>query len=424
MNLNSAFEFIKRWALWLVASVVVMALVAWALLPRALVVELATVSVGRFEQAIDENGQLRLKNRFVISAPVAAELARPWLKVGDAVRAGDLVAKLTPLAPSMIDERNRLVLQQRIGRDEAARAAAAAQLARLQTNLAQTELEANRAQQLAQQNFIAPAALDQSVLANRAAAQAMAAGQAQLRAAEFTLAESQATLAKSQPARPDNKSNNDKANAKANVSTWSIPSPVAGWVVKMHLTSATPVAAGQALLEIGDLQAMEAVVDVLSSDASQMVQGNSVSVSSGGNLPPFPGRITRIEPVAFTKISALGIEEQRVNVIIELDPLHDSARRLGEGFRIDAHIPLFVQENALLVPSAALIREGTAWQVLVYENGRARAQNIQLKERNADVAWVESTEDTGLKQGDLVLLYPGTITDGQSVKRKDKTGSR
>jgi HlyD family secretion protein len=420
MNLNSAFEFIKRWALWLVAAVVLTALVTWALLPRAFVVELATVSVGRFEQAIDENGQLRLKNRFVISAPVAAELARPWLKVGDAVRAGDLVAMLTPLAPSMIDERNRLVLHQRIGRDEAARAAAAAQLARLQTNLAQTELEANRAQQLAQQNFIAPAALDQSVLANRAAAQAMAAGQAQLRAAEFTLAESQATLAKSQPARPDSKSN----NAKANVSTWSIPSPVAGWVVKMHLTSATPVAAGQALLEIGDLQAMEAVVDVLSSDASRMVQGNSVSVSSGGNLPLLSGRITRIEPVAFTKISALGIEEQRVNVIIELDPLHDSARRLGEGFRIDAHIPLFVQENALLVPSAALIREGTAWQVLVYENGRARAQNIQLKERNADVAWVESTEDTGLKQGDLVLLYPGTITDGQSVKRKDKTGSR
>lgn len=414
MNLNPAFEFIKRWALWLVAAFLLLALLTWALLPRALVVEVATVSVGRFEQAIDENGQLRLKNRFVIAAPVTAELARPWLKVGDAVRAGDIVATLTPLAPSMIDARNRLVLQQRLGRDEAARAAAAAQLERLQTLLVQAELEAKRAQQLAQQNFIAPSALDQSVLTSRAAAQALAAGQAQLRAAEFTLAESQAALARSQPVRQSSAS----VSVSLNASTWSIPSPVSGQVVKMHLTSAAPVAAGQALLEIGDLNAMEAVVDVLSSDASQMTLGNAVRISSGGNAPPVSGRISRIEPVAFTKISALGIEEQRVNVIIELDPAHDSARRWGEGFRIDAHIPLFAHDNALLVPTAALIREGTGWQVLVFASGRARAKKIQLKERNADVAWVESSDDNGLKQDDLVLLYPGTITDGQAVKLK------
>ena len=200
MNLNSFLVDLKRWAPWGLAVLALAGLAFWALMPRALQVEVGMVTIGRFEQAIDEDGQLRLKNRYVISAPMAAELSRPELKVGHSLRAGDVVATLKPLAPSMIDERNRLVLQQRVGRDDAARMAAAAQLQRLQTSLAQTELEVRRAQKLASDNFIAPAALDQAVLANRAAAQALAAGQAQLRAAEFTLAESQAALASAKPA--------------------------------------------------------------------------------------------------------------------------------------------------------------------------------------------------------------------------------
>lgn len=406
MKLTSLFDFLQRWALWLVAAVVLVALTVWALLPRALVVDVASVSIGRFEQAIDENGQLRLKNRFIISAPVASELIRPVLKVGDAVRAGDVVATLTPLAPTMIDDRNRLVLQQRIGRDEAARAATTAQVARLQTSLTQTELESQRASKLAQENFIAPAALDQAVLANRAAAQALAVGQAQLRSAEFTLAESQAALVRSQSA------------SQTQQTAWQLKSPVDGQVVKMHLTSGGPVAAGQALLEIGDLQAMEAVVDVLSSDASQMVKGNTVSISTGNNAAPLSGQINRIEPVAFTKVSALGIEEQRVNVIIDIDPINDSVKRLGDGFRVEARMTLFAHENALLVPSAALIREGSRWQVLVYENGHARAKTIRVRARNAEVAWIDSELEKGVKNGDSVLLYPGTITDGQAVKLK------
>jgi HlyD family secretion protein len=166
MNPNTSPGFLKRWGPWGLAALGVVALAVWALMPRPLVVEVGTVHTGRFEQAIDEDGQLRVKNRYVISAPMAAELVRPTLKVGDSVRAGDVVARLTPLAPNMIDERNRQVLQQRVGRDDAARMAAAAQLQRLQTTLTQTELEAQRAQKLASDNFIAAAALDQAVLAS------------------------------------------------------------------------------------------------------------------------------------------------------------------------------------------------------------------------------------------------------------------
>lgn len=412
MNPNTSPGFIKRWGPWGLAALGVAALAVWALMPRPLVVEVGTVRTGRFEQAIDEDGQLRVKNRYVISAPMAAELIRPTLKVGDSVRAGDVVARLTPLAPNMIDDRNRQVLQQRVGRDDAARMAAAAQLQRLQTTLTQTELEAQRAQKLASDNFIAAAALDQAVLASRAAAQALAAGQAQLRAAEFTLAESQAALAKSQPSSltPQN--------------TLSLTSPVDGQVVKLHLSSSAPVMAGQALLEIGDIRDMEAVVDVLSSDARQMAPGATVHISPGVGAPPMSGHVTRIEPVAFTKVSALGIEEQRVNVIIDMDRLPDSAQRLGEGFRIDAHITLFAQDNVLLVPSAALVREGAGWQVLVVQNGRAHAKSVTVKERNADMAWVSPDQGTGVQAGDLVLLYPGTITDGQRVKVKPNRSKR
>lgn len=410
MNPNTSPGFLKRWGPWGLAALGVIALMYWALMPRPLVAEVGTVSTGRFEQAIDEDGQLRVKNRYVISAPMPAELVRPTLKVGDNIHAGDVVARLTPLAPNMIDDRNQRVLQQRVGRDDAARMAAAAQLQRLQTTLTQTELEAQRAQKLASENFIATAALDQALLAQRAAAQALAAGQAQLRAAEFTLAESQAALTQSHP------------SSLTPTNTLSLKSPVDGQVVKLHLSSSAPVLAGQALLEIGDVRDMEAVVDLLSSDARQMTTGAAVLISAGVGTPPFSGHVTRIEPVAFTKVSALGIEEQRVNVIINMDRLPDSTQRLGEGFRVDAHITLFEQDNALLVPSAALLREGTGWRVLVVQNGRAHAKNVTVKERNADVAWVQADEKGGVRAGDLVLLYPGTITDGQRVSTKTEAG--
>lgn len=411
MNRTTTLVFMKRWAPWGLAALAAATLVFWALQPRPLEVTVAQVRTGRFEQAIDEDGQLRLKKRYVVSAPVAAELVRPTLQVGDSVRAGDVVATLRPLAPTLVDERNRRVLLQRVRRDDAARMAAAAQLQRLQTALAQAELEMQRALQLADDHFIAPAARDQAVLAHRAAAQALAAGQAQLQVAEFTLAESQAALSTS------------PTHGLLALPTWALPSPVDGQVVKLNLSSGGPVAAGQALLEIGDIQALEAVVDVLSSDAWQISPGASVRLSPGVGAAHLTGQVMRVEPVAFTKMSALGIEEQRVNVVVEWDRSTDRTPRWGEGFRVDAHITVFVQDNALLVPTAALVRDGLRWQVLVHQNGRAHAKSVTLQARNADVAWVKAQEDGGVQTGDAVLLYPGTITDGQRVKVKTQVNT-
>jgi HlyD family secretion protein len=305
----------------------------------------------------------------------------------------------------MIDARTRLVLQQRVGSTDAVRRASGAQLQRLETALTQATLEAERAQKRARENFIAPSALDQAVLARRSAQQALEAGRAEVRAAEFALAEAQAALARSEPG----------AGARVE-GLWTLKSPVNGQVIKLHLDSASPVTAGQHLLEIGDVGAVEAVIDVLSSEVQPIAPGTPVSLTLTAGAPALPGHVVRIEPVAFTKVSALGIEEQRVNVIVDLDTTGATAQRLGDGFRVDARITVSSQEGALLVPSAALVRDGSAWRVFVVEDQRAVARTVTLRERNADVAWVASEND-GLREGEQVLLYPGsTISDGQAVK--------
>lgn len=390
----------RRWILIGLALAAGAALLYLLYRPRPIPVEVATVATGRFEQVIEEDGQLRLQNRYVITAPTLAQLQRPTLQVGDVVRAGDVVARLAPAAPQLIDARTRTVLQQRVGSADAGRRAAAAQVQRAQTALSQATLEAGRSDQLAQQGFIAPSARDQADLARRSAQQALAAAQAEQAMADFALAEARASLAQAEPSAGDRP-----------VGLWEIRSPVNGRVLKLHIESASPVTAGLPLLEIGDTAAMEAVIDVLSSEVGQVRPGAVVQLSTGGGAAPLPGTVARVEPAAFTKVSALGIEEQRVNVVVALAPA--DAARLGDGFRVDARITVSSQPDALLVPSAALVRDGERWRVFVVEAGKARARAVQIHDRNADTAWVQD----GVKAGETVLLYPGsTVVDGQPVK--------
>jgi HlyD family secretion protein len=390
----------RRWILIGLALAAGAALLYLLYRPRPIPVEVATVATGRFEQVIEEDGQLRLQNRYVITAPTLAQLQRPTLKVGDAVRSGDVVARLAPAAPQLIDARTRTVLQQRVGSADAGRRAAAAQVQRAQTALSQATLEAGRSDQLAQQGFIAPSARDQADLARRSAQQALTAAQAEQGMADFALAEARAALAQAEPSAGDRP-----------VGLWEIRSPVNGRVLKLHIESASPVTAGLPLLEIGDTAAMEAVIDVLSGEVGQVRPGAVVQLSTGGGAAPLPGTVTRVEPAAFTKVSALGIEEQRVNVVVALAPA--DAARLGDGFRVDARITVSSQPDALLVPSAALVRDGERWRVFVVEAGKARARAVQIHDRNADLAWVQD----GVKAGETVLLYPGsTVVDGQPIK--------
>lgn len=391
----------RRWGVGATVLAVVAVLVWAAYRPRPIDVETAAVAEGRFEQVIEEDGQLRLRQRYLVTAPTAAQLQRPTLKVGDAVKAGDVVAVLAPAAPGMIDARTRDVLQQRVGSADAAVAAARANVQRAQAALAQATLDAERSAQLAKDNFIAPSARDQSRLAREAAAQALKASQAEQAAAGHAAGEARAALGRAEP------------SSGVSQGLWSLKSPVNGRVIKLHKDSSEPVPAGAPLLEIGDTGAMEAVIDVLSGDAPRIAAGAAVQLSTGRNQPPLAGQVARVDPVAFTKTSALGIEEQRVNVTIALQAPPETLQKLGDGFRVDARITVSAQDGALLVPSAALVRQGEGWQVFVVEAGKARARAVIFSDRNADSAWVKD----GLKAGETVILYPGSgMRDGQPVR--------
>jgi HlyD family secretion protein len=392
---------------WLIGGLAVAALAAvlWAAYrPRPLVVETATVATGRFEQVIEDDGRLRLQQRYTVTAPTAAQLQRPTLQVGDTVQAGQVVAVLAPSAPAMIDARTRSVLQERVGSADAARSASAANVRRLQAALAQATLEMERAEQLARENFIAASARDQARLAREAAQQALRAAQAEQAATEHTLGEARAALQRAQP-----------SGAAAMQGLWSLTSPVTGRVLRLHKDNAETVAAGQPLLDIGDTASLEAVVDVLSGDAPRIPPGAPVQLSTGRSQPPLAGTVARVEPQAFTKVSALGIEEQRVNVVVALDARPEDLQRLGDGFRVDARITLSAQDGALLVPSAALVRDGEGWRVFVVEGSKVRARPVNFKDRHAESAWVQQ----GVKAGEVVVLYPGSgMRDGQAVRAR------
>lgn len=394
---------VGRWIAGSLTGLLALLAAWWSFAPRPLAVDVAQVTQGLFEQSIEEDGQLRLKSRYVIAAPMAGQLQRPSLQVGDSVLQNEVVAWLAPMASPLIDPRNQSVLRQRVGRDEAAQVAAGARVSQLQAAWEQARLEAQRSAVLAQQNFIAAAALDLALTQERAAAQALEAGRAEWRAAQFSLAESRAALGQT-----------TAATSIPLGRLLPIASPSRGQVLKLHVSSAGPIAAGQALLDIGDVSALEAVIDVLSSDALHITPGAAVTLSLDIRQPPLAGRVRQIEPIAFTRVSALGIEEQRVNVLVDLlNASPPDATVLGDGFRVDTRIVLSRLDQALRVPSAALERDGQGWRVWTVQDGRVMPREVVLKDRNAEYGAIES----GLVQaGDTVVMYPAQLREAQRVK--------
>ena len=290
---------IQKYAGWSLLAVLAAGALVWAFRPRPLAVDAGTVSLARFEQTIEQDGRLRAQNRYTITAPSAAELERPALKVGDTVSAAQVVATLTPVAPQMLDARTRSVLLERLGSAQAARSSALAQLQRQQAALARAQLDFERAQKLASENFVSASARDQAALNLQEQQKALEAAQAQAHVAEHALNEASAALAAGQ-------GRNDQADLVAG--RWKLKSPISGRVIKVHLESGGPVNVGQPLLEIADTGQVDAVIDVLSGDATRVQVGALVRLSLGPGVAPLQGHVTRIEPVAFTGSMPFSVE--------------------------------------------------------------------------------------------------------------------
>lgn len=382
--------------------IVIVLLVAWTLRPRPIAVETAEVVRGAFEQTVSDDGKTRVRDRYVVSAPLAGRLDRIELDAGDPVTEGQVIAVLTPVAPAFLDARTVRELEARIGAASAQLQRAIAEAERAEAQLNQARADRERAARLAAQGFVSETAREQAELTVRTAEKALEAAQFAATAARHEAAQARAALTRYR---------SDTAAGGADGSRWEVRAPVAGSVLKVIQESEGAVALGAPLVEIADPRSLEAVVDVLTQESVSIRPGMPARIELGSGVPPLAGVVRRIEPAAFTKISALGVEEQRVNVVLDFGEPLDRVQTIGDGFRVDAHIVVFRAADVVKAPVGALFRDGDSWAVFTAEDGRAAKRSIKVTRRNATEAMIE-----GLKPGERVVVYPSdALTAGARV---------
>lgn len=387
-----------------VAAAALLALVAWALAPRPVEVEVAAAVRGLFETTVDEDARTRLAERYVVSAPLAARLVRITLREGDEVRAGDVVARLQPVLTPLLDERSQREQAARVAATEAALQQAHKRMEGARVALERTRDDLQRSEQLARQGFVSPTKLTGDRLAVQGAQKELEAAVAGEQVARHELQLARTALGVS------------RGTGTGGGAVFELRAPVAGRVLKLHLKSEGTVALGTPLLEVGDTSQLEVVAELLTADALQARPGGAVRIERWGGPADLQGRVRRVEPAAFTKVSALGVEEQRVNVIIEIASPHEQWAALGDGYRVGVRIVTRSEPQVLKVPVGAVFPQPAPAQghgVFVVDGWRARLQPVTLKGRNGAEAWVEGD----LAEGALVIVYPGAaVHDGVAVR--------
>lgn len=373
---------LAQW-IWIAAGGVLAVALLWLAWPRAQAMDIAVIDRGPVRSEVVDEGRTRIHDVFVVAAPVGGELQRVEIEPGDAVAAGQVVATILPTDPALLDARSAAEASAAVAAAQAALAAAEADY-----QLAQRDQE--RVSTLHARGFASPAAMDAADAALRAARAAVAARRAEL---------NRARAAAGTP------------SARAHAATL-VRAPAAGRVLRVLQESETIAVAGAPLLEIGDPGEIEILAEFLSQHAVRMQAGARAYIENWGGETAIPARVTRIEPFARTKISALGVEEQRVNVILRLsDP--ERAPPLGHGYRVDVRVVLSEQANAVRVPTDALVRDGRGWAVFLLDRGRARLTPVEISGSGQDFRVVER----GLSPGQSVVLFPGDdLADGARIR--------
>jgi HlyD family secretion protein len=382
---------------------VVGAAIGWAWMPKPVPVDLTQASRGELEVSIDEDGRTRVKDRYRVSAPLLANLARIELHPGDAVQPGTVLARLVPLSPPLLDARTRAGAEAQVAAAAAARSQALATIGRVQTSLEFARSELARQRQLSGTGATSARSTEQAELQERTLREELASAQFGAKVAENQLRVAQASLG-----RLD-------ARGRASDEQLEITAPVAGRVLQVLQESEGVVQPGTPLLELGDPAALELVVDVLTSDAVHVRPGTPVRIERWGGDYPLRAHVRLVEPSAFTRISALGVEEQRVNLIVDLDEPSERWAALGDGYRVEAHVVLWHGADVLRVPAGAVFRRGDGWAVFAAAQGKAKLAAVKVGRRNAQ--HVEILE--GLEQGAQVVVHPSDrVVDGASIAQR------
>lgn len=387
----------KRAAVLLLLAALTAGLVQ-SLLPDPVVVDVAPARTTPLRVTIDEDGVTRIRSRYVVSAPLSGSVDRITLRPGDPVHAGHELVHLLPGAAPLLDARSRSETEARLRAARARHEQALAQAASARLALALAQRQAERQRALARGRAIPPSELEQVEFAERVRSQELAAAEFAVRVAAQEVALVRAALTAGAPARREG--------------GLAITAPVDGVVLRVERESAGVVLAGAPLLEIGDPSALEVVVDVLTTDAVQLTPGARAELVHWGGDRVLTGRVRRIEPAAFTRVSVLGIEEQRVNVLVDLDGEPARWARLGDGFRVEVRLVVWESPATLTIPAGALFRHADRWAVYRVADGRAARTTIDVGRTTPELAQVHR----GLRPGDPVIVYPSdAITDGSRI---------
>lgn len=381
------------------ALLVLISLLVWAFLPRPVEVDAAEVALRPLEIVVEEEGEARIREVFTISATIAGKLQRISLHAGDSVTKGEtVVASIGPAAPVLLDSRSRAVAEATAAAAQAALDLARAQLVQAEAILEFMTTEANRAVALFSRGAISQRAHDDAVLEQKTAQAAVSSALANVAVREKELESAHAVLDSYQ-------------TAEGSTCCVEVLAPASGRVLRVLTESEQVVQPGTPLLEIGDPGTMEIEAELLSRDSVRVREGASATITGWGG-GPIPAVVERVEPSAVTKVSALGIDEQRVKVILALTGPPESFSTLGHGFRVITRIALWSEDSVLTIPLGALFRDGGDWATYVLRDGRARVQTFVLGEQNESLAQVLD----GLQAGDTVVLYPSdAVADGVSV---------
>jgi HlyD family secretion protein len=392
----------RKILLWGLAAAALAALAWLAQREPVQLASVAKVSRGPLEISFVEEGKTRLQERFVVTAPLAGVVRRITLRPGDAVQAGQTVAEINPASSALLDPRARSAAQADIGSaDSAARAAR------------QRTLAAATAQEVAQSNFMRQQQLHAAGMASPAQLDT-ARAQAGLASAELDTARADEQIAQRrlQTARAV-LGDEGRSATGASAKVVAVPAPVGGLVIERVVESATPVAMGQRLMDIGNPAALEIEVQALSTDAVRLQPGMKARLLRWGGEGVLDASVRRIEPGGFTKVSALGVEEQRTRVLLNIDSPHERWTALGDAFRVEVEFILSQQAAVLQVPASALFRAGEGWAVYQVDSGVARRTPVRLGARSATSAQVLE----GLQENQQVAVQPDDrIKDGTRIK--------
>lgn len=437
----------SRWLIYGGAAIATFTAIVWAFRPTPIVVETQAVTRGELQVSVAAEGKTRIRDRFVISAPVSGRLTRIQLKAGDAVQPGEIVAQIEPLtltAPvqealgrlaearaqreGVATQRPKSATlaqaQTRIQAAIATQRQAEASVAQAQAAFNQAQRDRQRAQDMAASGVISRrdrenAELNEITRAKELESATLAAKAA---SAEVDVARAALTVLQAEQRDPDYllkvydariaSIEADLAKLQDEANRTSVRSPSGGQVLRLLQQSAQSVTAGTPLLEIGDISKLEIVIDVLSTDALRIKPGNVILVQAGAGMPMLKAKVRQVEPSAFTKISALGVEEQRVNVIGDFI---NAPASLGDGYRSDVQIVVWQNPDVLKVPLSALFRCDQAWCVFSVQDSKAQERSIEIGQRSTFEAEVQK----GLQAGETVILHPNEqITTGTLVKSR------